>query len=111
MIGNVAGELQSAADRERIQRVRSLVLFAMTAVLLIGMVAVVIDVAWFWTNEQKMQRAADAGALAGAVYLPGNVSSAYAAALAAAEEERYIGGTGGVVVTPQQDSPTSAASG
>lgn len=92
-----------APSKER-SKGQTLVLFALSSVLIIGMVAVVIDVAWFWTNEQQMQKAADAGALAGAVYLPGNVSQAYTSALAEAKKNGYIDGTNGVTVTPQQDS-------
>ena len=94
-------ELSNAHERQKGQ---VLVLFALTSVLLVGMVAVVIDVAWFWTNEQSMQKAADAGALAGAVYLPGNVSGAYTAALAEAKKNGYVTGTSGVTVTPLQDT-------
>ncbi len=81
-----------------------LALFAITSILLIGVVAVVIDVAWFWTNEQAMQKAADAGALAGAVYLPGDVPRAYSAAAAEARKNGYATGTNGVVVNAAQDS-------
>lgn len=102
LIRTTRHKLHRSEDRER-SRGQALVLFAMTSVLLIGMVAVVIDVAWFWTNEQSMQKAADAGALAGAVYLPGNVSSAYSTALAEAKKNGYVPG-GGVTVTPQQDA-------
>ena len=94
---------QRASKKERSEG-QTLVLFALSSVLIIGMVAVVIDVAWFWTNEQAMQKAADAGALAGAVYLPGNVSGAYTAALAEAKKNGYINGQNGVTVTPQQDA-------
>ncbi|MGZ8803518.1 MAG: pilus assembly protein TadG-related protein, partial [Mycobacterium sp.] len=84
-----------------------LVLFVLSSFVIIGMVAVVIDVAWFWTNQQQMQRAADAGALAGAVYLPGDRTSAYAAARAEATKNGYTSGVGAVTVTPEQDSGNS----
>ncbi len=86
------------------QRGQVLVLFVLAAFVIIGMVAVVIDVAWFWTNQQQMQKAADAGALAGAVYLPGDKPSAYAAARAEATKNGYTSGVEGVTVTPEQDS-------
>ena len=47
-------------------------LFALMAVVLLGGAALLTDVAWWWTFEQRMQRAADAAALAGAVHLPEN---------------------------------------
>ena len=94
--------LRAAFRRLRASRERSkgqtLVLFALSSVLIIALVALVIDVAWFWTNEQQMQKAADAGALAGAVYLPGNVSQAYTSALAEAKKNGYVDGTNGVTV-------------
>ncbi len=92
------------SDKRKKSAGQVLVLFALTSVMIIGMVAVVIDVAWFWTNEQSMQKAADAGALAGAVYLPGNVSQAYSSAIAEAKKNGYVTGTNGAVVTPLQDS-------
>jgi hypothetical protein len=53
-----------------------------------------------------MQRAADAAALAGVVYLPSNPSGAYAAAQAEAVKNGYTTGTNGMTVTPIQD-PTN----
>ena len=85
------------------QRGQALPLFVLMIFVVTGSVAVVTDVSWFWVNQEKMQRAADAGALAGAVYLPGNVSGAYAAAQAATARNGYTNGVGNVVVTPQQD--------
>lgn len=89
------------------ERGQVLVLFVLASFIIIGMVAVVIDVAWFWTNQQQMQRAADAGALAGAVYLPGDKISAYAAARAEATKNGYTSSIGGVTVTPEQDAGNS----
>ena len=68
-----------------------------------GMMAIVIDVSWYWSNTLKVQRAADAAALAGAVWLPGNVPSAYTTATTEASKNGYTTG-GGVTVTPMQDS-------
>ena len=65
-------------DADTAKRIRSrtrshgqvLVIYAGALVFLIGLMAVVIDVTWYWTNTLKVQRAADAAALAGAVWLP-----------------------------------------
>ncbi len=38
------------------------------------LLAVVLDVSWYWANTLRVQRAADAAALAGAVYLPDDVA-------------------------------------
>ena len=56
-------------------RGQALVLFVMMAVVMVGSAAAVTDVSWLWTNQQRMQRAADAASLAGAVYLPGDTGS------------------------------------
>ena len=78
-------------------------LFALSIFVLMGMMALVIDVSWYWSNTLRIQRAADAAALAGAVWLPGDVTSAYSTARQEATKNGYTGG-GGVTVTPIQDS-------
>ena len=67
--------------------------------LLMAVVGLAIDVAWYQVNVDRMQRAADAAALAGVVYLPANASGARTAALNEAAKNGYTNGTGGVVVT------------
>jgi hypothetical protein len=105
-IGGLLHRLVGPGDRTRRrgrQGGQALPLFVLMIFVVTGSVAVVTDVSWFWVNQQRMQRAADAGALAGAVFLPGNVSGAYSAAQAATARNGYTDGVGGVVVTPQQD--------
>ena len=58
------------------------VIFAAAIVAIIAMCGVVVDVAWYWTNNLRMQRAADAAALAGVVWLPGNPTQAFVVARA-----------------------------
>ncbi len=79
-----------------------LVLFALGIFVLMTMVAVVIDVSWLWVNALRIQRAADAAALAGAVTLPNDASRGYTLARGEATKNGYTGG-GGVTVTPLQD--------
>jgi hypothetical protein len=69
-----------------------LVIFAAGATALIMLCALVTDVSWYWANSLKVQRAADAAALAGAVYLPGNLSLAQSSALAASTQNGYSTG-------------------
>jgi Putative Flp pilus-assembly TadE/G-like len=90
-----------ARIRERGQVV---VIFAMAVILFVGLCAIVIDVSWYWANSLRMQRAADAAALAGVIYLPGNVGSAVSTARAEAVKNGYTDGVGGVSVTPYQDA-------
>ncbi len=48
-----------------------LVIFALMLTVLIGLVGIAIDVTYAWRNGFQIQRAADAAAMAGVVYLPG----------------------------------------
>ena len=85
---------------------QAIVLVALLLTTLFGFVGLVVDVAWFQLNLVRVQRAADAAALAGSVYLPGNVPGAIAAAKAAATQNGYTdtGVVGQVRVTPMQDT-------
>jgi hypothetical protein len=82
------------------------VLVALMLTTLFGFVGLVVDIGWFQLNLVRVQRAADAGALAGTVYLPGNVPGAQTAALAATTQNGYTNGAGGVGITAVQD-PTN----
>ncbi len=88
--------------RER-SRGQVAVIFALSIVLFVALCAVVVDVAFYWVTTLKVQRAADAAALAGAVYLPGDRTSAYAEARASATQNDYTG-SGAITVTPVQDT-------
>ncbi len=70
------------AKFRREQRGQVLVIVAVMIVVLLGFTGLVTDVAWYEVNLMRIQRAADAAALAGVVYLPGNVAGAQNAALA-----------------------------
>ncbi len=78
-------------------------IFAVMSVVLLGGAALLTDVAFWWTSQLRMQRAADAAALAGAVYLPGNVTLARAAAYAEAVKNGYTDGVNDVIVDPDPD--------
>ncbi|MDQ2965916.1 MAG: pilus assembly protein TadG-related protein, partial [Chloroflexota bacterium] len=80
-----------------------LVIFALGIFVLIMMVAVVIDVSWLWVNSLRIQRAADAAALAGAVTLPNDPTRGYTLARSEATKNGYTSGAG-VTVTPIQDT-------
>ncbi len=92
------------AEHTRSRRGQVLVIFAGTFVILLLMAALVIDLAWLWTNSLRIQRAADAAALAGVVHLPDDLSGAYSAAYDAATRNGYINGAPDVTVTPTQDA-------
>ena len=80
------------------RRIRSrgqvVVMFALSIVLFVGLCAVVVDVAYYWVTTLRAQRAADAAALAGAVYLPGDRRAAYAEAQASAAQNDYTPASG-----------------
>lgn len=99
--------VQRVTERESgSSRGQVLVLFALMLTVLIGMTAFVVDLAWIWSHQLKVQRAADAGALAGVVWLPGNEPSAQDAAEEAATANGYTDGVEGVTVDARED-PTN----
>ena len=99
------GPARSPRQRQRQrQRGQVVVIFAGAMLALLALCAVVVDVAWYWTTSLHMQRAADAAALAGVVWLPGNVATARTTARAEAAKNGYTDGVDGVVVTPEQDA-------
>jgi hypothetical protein len=93
----------SALSTRPTERGQVIVMFAGGIVLFMLLLAVVLDVSWYWANTLRVQRAADAAALAGAVYLPGARTTAYSAARAEAQKNGYTDPTN-ATVTPIQDS-------
>ena len=91
------------ARRSERQRGQILVLYVLAFFVMLGTLALVVDVAWYWSSSLRVQRAADAAALAGAVDLPGDQPSAYSDARNEAAKNGYTDGLGGVSVTPQRD--------
>ena len=82
-------ELASSDRRENRSRGQVLVIFAGAAFVLFALSALVIDVSWYWANTLRVQRAADAAALAGVVSLPGDVAGARTDAASAAVANGY----------------------
>ena len=64
-------------------------MFVGATVFLIGLLAIVVDVTWYWAKTLQVQRAADAAALAGAVLLPDQAPQAITVALASAKQNGY----------------------
>ena len=99
------GNRAEAHRPDRRDRGQVVVIFAGAMLLFVLLAATVIDLSWYWTNNLRMQRAADAAALAGVIFLPGDTANAYAAARAEATKNGYTAGVDGVTaVTPVQDS-------
>jgi Flp pilus assembly protein TadG len=104
MRASIPPALEPQARRSRRRKNgQILVIFAGALIALIGIVAVVVDVSWYWASSLRVQRAADAAALAGAVYLPSDTTSAYLYARDEATKNGYTAG-GGTTITPIQDT-------
>src|SRR5438445_6841281 len=80
-------------------RGQTLAIVALMLTALFGFTGLVADIGWYELNMVRVQHAADAAALAGVVYLPGNVGGAIAAAQNEAAKNGFANGTGGVTVT------------
>ena len=78
-------------------------IFAFLITILLGFSAFVVDMAWIWSNQLQVQRAADAGALAGVVHLPAEPDEAEAAAKAEARKNGFTDDLSGVDVAAMQD--------
>ena len=91
-------------DEQVLSRGQIIVLFAASLFVLIGIMGLAIDFSYAWINEMRDQKAADAGALAGAVYLPDAPSTAKSASLASTVQNGYTNLVGGVVIDAHQDS-------
>lgn len=80
---------------------------AIMAPLMFGICAFTIDVGHWYVTVQGMQRAADAAALAGVTYMPGDFASARAQALTTASNNGWhSGGVTSVVPSPVPGAPS-----
>ncbi len=81
--------------------------FAMLLIVLLGICALAVDVVHAYQVKERAQNAADAAALGGTVFLPGNPVEAASRAQALAKNNGFQNGSGGVTVTAeQQANPT-----
>lgn len=82
----------------------------MTAILLpvlLGLAALAVNVSSWYLEVTKEQRVADAAALAGAVYLPGDQARAFAVAQSVAAKNGFVNGQGSTsVVVSRTSDPT-----
>lgn len=95
---DVNGPADEATGRQR-GRGQILVMFALSITLLFGLMALVIDVGNFWNESLHVQLAAEAAALAGVPYMPGDFGAATTKALAEASKNGFTSGTGTTVTT------------
>jgi len=68
-------------------------------VVLLGFCGFAVDISNWWLQAQRQQRAADAAALAGVVFMPDSYSNAEAVALSTASQNGYPSGSVGVSTT------------
>jgi len=74
---------------------------AISLVVILGLTGLAVDF-WHWSREEaRLQNAADAAALAGAVFMPNNTGQiAFTTAQTIAGKNGYTNGQNGVIVTP-----------
>src|SRR5437667_10952596 len=89
-------------------RGQTLAIVALMLTALFGFVGLVADIGWYELNMVRVQRAADAAALAGVVYLPANVSGAVTAAQNEAAKNGFANGANGVTVTAGPEALNAA---
>jgi Flp pilus assembly protein TadG len=82
----------TARRRRRKDEGYAMPFLAITLVVLLGFAGLGVDFWQWWHATQRLQRAADASALAGVIYLPGNSTSARATAVDAAGANGYVSG-------------------
>jgi len=85
------------------QRGYVLVWMSLMLVVMVGFAGFGVDTAKLWLSGQKIQKAADAAALAGVVFLPGDLAGGIAEAKRVAAQNGFTDGVNGDVVTPIQD--------
>jgi hypothetical protein len=83
----------------------AMAIVATSLFLLIGVAAISADLAWYYLNASRVQRAADASALAGVVYLPSQPGTATSTAYDIANRNGYDDTLAAVSVTPTQVGP------
>lgn len=92
-------KLKSKEDRGS-----AIVLIAGSLVLLMGLAAFGVDLAWFYLNSSRVQRTADAASLAGVIHLPADESSAISDAFEVATQNGYDDSDDETTVVPDRIS-------
>jgi len=85
------------------------VISALLIMAFMGMAAFAIDFGWLYLNGIWIQHGADAAALSGVIYEPGDSSTAYGEAFDAASENGYDDGDPGTTVDPTDFAEDSSA--
>jgi Flp pilus assembly protein TadG len=97
-----------ARPRRRDERGYAATLVAFLApVVFIALSAIAVDTSRWYVEMQRVQNAADAGALAGVTYMPQDIANATSTAKAVASRNGYTDGAGGATVTVAQGDKSS----
>ncbi len=96
-------------DEDDQQSGAALVFVAVVMTVLIAFAAFSVDFGWLYLNGIRIQHGADAAALAGVIYEPGDQASAYSEATASASENGYDTAAAGTSVTPVDFSDDPSA--
>jgi hypothetical protein len=83
-----------------------LAFLAMILFTLIVMAGLAVDVGNWWWTGQKVQKTADAAAMAGVTYMPDDLASAQSMANGIASRNGYTDGTNATIVAEADDRPT-----
>jgi Flp pilus assembly protein TadG len=95
-------------NRVRSQRGYAAVLVAILfPVVFVGLAALAVDTARWYVEVQRVQNAADAGALAGVIYMPQDLTLATTTAKAVTARNGYADGTGSIVVTVERGTAST----
>ena len=87
-------------DEEKAESGAALVFVAISMTVLVAFAAFSVDFGWLYLNGLRIQHGADAAALAGVIYEPGDQATAYIEAHAAANVNGYDTTATGTTVTP-----------
>jgi Flp pilus assembly protein TadG len=96
-VSRTSSHSRDASQRDR-QHGQALVIFALAGMVLIGTAAMAFDTGMILLEKRTQQNAADAAALAGARFLPGNHDKASNQAFAVATANGFADGSGDVTV-------------
>lgn len=85
----------------------ALVWMSLFLMVLIGFAALAVDIGHGYQVAQRAQNAADAAALAGTIYLPGDLPTAQGTAMSVAASNGFTNGSNGVTVTAVRSTAVS----
>lgn len=102
--------MRRIVDHLRSEHGAVLPLVGIMLTLLLGLSAFATDLGWFYLNANRAQRAADAAALAGVLYMPAEfATTASSTALQVATANGFTDGVDGATVTPSRVKDVSGA--